>query len=71
MPLLSGFPGDTVVNNTSANAGDTGLIPGLGRSSGGGNGNILQYSWLENSRDRGIWQATVHGVSKSQTRLSN
>ena len=71
MPLLSGFPGGTVVNNTSANAGDTGLIPGLGRSSGGGNGNILQYSWLENSRDRGIWQATVHGVSKSQTRLSN
>ena len=71
MPLLSGFPGGTVVNNTSANAGDTGLIPGLGRPSGGGNGNILQYSWLENSRDRGIWQATVHGVSKSQTRLSN
>ena len=69
MPLLSGFPGGTVVN-TSANAGDTGLIPGLGRSSGGGNGNIHQYSWLENSRDRGIWQATVHGVSKSQIRLS-
>ena len=46
------------------------LIPGLGRSPGGGNGNPLQYSCLENSVDRGAWRATVHGVSKSQTRLS-
>ena len=47
--------------------GDAGLMPGLGRSSGVGNGNPLQYSCLENSMDGGAWQATVHGVSKSQT----
>ena len=49
--------------------GDTGSIPGLGSSPGGGNGNPLQYSPLENPMDRGAWQATVHGVEKSQTRL--
>ena len=57
----------------SCNAGDTGvvgLIPGSGRSPGVGNGNPLQYSWLENSMGRGAWQATVHGVTKSQTGLS-
>ena len=53
------------------NAGDPGSIPGLGRSSGEGNGNPLQYSCLENSMDGGAWQATVHGVVKSRTRLSN
>ena len=56
--------------NRPANSGDTGdaaLIPGLGRSPGGGNGNLLQYSWLGNPMDRGAWQATVHGVAKSQT----
>ena len=47
-----------------------GLIPGLGRSPGGGNGNQLQYSCLENSRDRGAWQATVHGVAKSWALLN-
>ena len=52
-------------------AGDTGLIPGLGRSPGGGHGNPLQYSCLENPMDRGAWWATVHGVAKSQTRLSD
>ena len=52
-------------------AGDTGLIPGLGRSPGGGNGNPLQYSCLESSMDRGAWQATIHGVAKSQTHLSH
>ena len=46
------------------------LIPMLGRSPGGGNGNLLQYSCLENPMDRGAWQTTVHGVAKSQTRLS-
>ena len=51
-------------------AGDVGLIPGSGRSPGEGNGNPLQYSFLENYMDRGAWQATVHGVTKSQTRLS-
>ena len=48
-----------------------GLIPGSGRSPGGGNGNPLQYSCLENSMDRGAWWATVHGVAKSQTRLND
>ena len=57
-----GFPGGAVV-------GDTGLISGSGRSPGGGNGNSLQYSWLEYSMDRGAWRATVDGVAKSQTRL--
>ena len=51
--------------------GDLGSIPGLGRSPGEGNGNPLQYSCLENSMDRGAWQATVHGVAKCQTRVSN
>ena len=51
------------------NAGDMGLIPGLGRSPEVGNGNTLQYSCLENSKDRGAWWATVHGVVKSQTQL--
>ena len=52
-------------------AGDLDLIPGLGRSPGEGNGNPLQYSCLESSMDRGARQATVHGVGKSQTGLSN
>ena len=54
--------------NPPANAGDVGdasSIPGLGRSPGGGNGNPLQHSCLENSMDRGAWQATVHGVTQS------
>ena len=58
-----------MVKNPPANAGDTGSIPGLGRPPGGGNGNPLQYSCLENPMDRGAWWATVHGVSKSRTRL--
>ena len=53
------------VNNLPAIAGDTGLIPGLGRSPGEGNGNPLQYSCLENPMDRGDWWATVHGVTES------
>ena len=68
-----GFPGDAVVKNLPANvgdAGDIGLIPGSGRSPGGGNGNPLQYSCLENSMDRGAWQATVNGATKNQTQLS-
>ena len=48
---------------------NSGLIPGSGRSSGGGHGNPLHYSCLENPMDRGAWQVTVHGVTKSQTRL--
>ena len=61
-----------VVKNPPANAGDTGdvgLIPGSGRSAGGGNDNLLQYSCLENPMDRGAWQATMYGVAKSQTLL--
>ena len=53
----------------ACNAGDTGSIPGLERSPGGGHGNPLQYSCLENPMDRGAWQATVHGVTKSWTCL--
>ena len=52
-----------MVKNPSANAGDPGLIPGLGRSPGGGHGNPLQYSCLGNPMDRRAWQATVHGVA--------
>ena len=48
-------------------AGDAGLIPGLGRSPEGGNDNPIQYSCLENSMDRGAWQATVHGIAKNMT----
>ena len=55
------------VKASAYNAGDPGSIPGLGRSPGEGNGNPLQYSCLENPMDRGAWQATVHGVAKSQT----
>jgi len=61
-----------VVKNPHANAGDlrdTGLIPGLGRSPGGGHGNPLQYSCLKNPMDRGAWWAIVHRVTKSQTRM--
>ena len=52
-------------------AGDSGLIPGLGRSSGEGNGSLVQYSCLENLMNRGAWRATVHGITKSRTQLSN
>ena len=55
--------------DSACNTGDLGSIPGLGRSPGEGNGNALQYSCLENSIDKGAWQATVHGVAKSQTGL--
>ena len=53
-----------MVKNPLANAGDVGSIPGLGKSPGEGNGNLLQYSCLENPMDRGAWQATVHGVAE-------
>ena len=59
-----------MVKNLSANVGDVrgaGSIPGLRRSPGGGHGNPLQYSCLENPMDRGAWQATVHRVAKSRT----
>ena len=75
-----GFQGDTawawpspiaqMIKNLPVNAGDAGLILGSGRFPGGGNGKPLQYSCLKNPIDRGAWQATVHGVAKSQTQRS-
>ena len=65
---------DPVVQNLSANAGgtrDMGLISGSGTSPIVGNGNPLQYSYLENSMDRGGWQASVHGATESQTQMSS
>ena len=59
-----GFPGDSVVKNLPANAGDTNSIPGSRRFHGEGNGNPLQYSSLGNHMDRGAWQATVHQDAK-------
>ena len=59
-----GFPGGSVGKNSACNAGDLGLIPGLGRSPGEGNGNPLQYSGLENPMDTGAWWATVHGCHR-------
>ena len=58
-----------MVKNLPANAGVASSIPGLGRSTREGNGNLLQYSRLENSMEKGAWWATVHGVTKSWTRL--
>ena len=58
-----------VVKNPPASAGDMDLIPGWGRSPGGGHGNPLQYSRLEDLMDRGVWWAAVHRVAKGQTRL--
>ena len=62
-----GENGSSDSKETARNAGDLGLIPGLGRSPEQGNGNSLQYFCLENPMDRGAWQSTVHGVTKSQT----
>ena len=61
--LPQGFPGGSDGKESTSNAGDLGSIPGLGRSLGGGHGNSPQYSCLENPTDRGVWQATVHGVA--------
>ena len=66
-----GFPGSLDSKATAYNAGDLGSIPGSGRSPGEGNGNPFQYSCLENPMDQGAWWATVHGVAKSRTRLSD
>ena len=66
-----GFPGGSEVKASASNAGDPGLIPGQGRSLGEGNGNPLQYSCLENPMDGEAQQVTVHGVTKSRTRLSD
>ena len=78
IPLIKGInlyikylPGGSNGKETACNVGDPGLIPGLGRSAGEGSGYSLQYSCLKNSMDRGTWWATVHGVTESQTQLSN
>ena len=63
-----------VIKNSPASAGDVrdmDSIPGSGRSPGGGHGNPFQYSYMENPIDRGAWRATVHGIAKSQTQLSD
>ena len=67
MTVASLFTDTADGKESACNAGDLSSVPGLGRSFGEGNGNPLQYSCLENSMDRGAWQATVHGVTKSQT----
>ena len=63
--LLSSFPGGS--DESTCNAGDLGLTPGSRRAPGGGHGNPLQYSCLENPMDRGAWWATVHEVTESDT----
>ena len=68
--FILSFADGSVGKESVCNAGDTGdmcSIPGLGRSLAGGNGNILQYSWMENPMDRGAWWAIVHGVTKTGT----
>ena len=69
--ITSGFPGVSDSKESACNSGDPSWIPGLGRSPRDGHGNPLQYSCLENFTDREAWQATVHGVTKDQTGLSN
>ena len=66
-----GFPGGPEVTASACSAGDPGSIPEWGKSPGEGNGSPLQYSCLENPMEEGAWWATVHGVAKSRTRLSN
>ena len=66
-----GFPGGSDGKESACRAGDLGSIPGLEKSPGEQNGYPLWYSCLENSMDRGAWWATLHGVAKSQTQLSD
>ena len=66
-----GFPGASDGKESTCNVGDPGTIPGSRSSPGEGHGNPLQYSFLENPTDRGAWRATVHGVPKNWTQLSN
>ena len=71
MALTLSFLGGSDSKESACNAGDPGLIPRSERSPGEGNGNPLQYSYLENPMDGGAWQAIVYGVPKSRTRLSD
>ena len=66
-----GFPGGSDGMESACNEGDLAVISGLGRSTGEGNGYLLQYSCLENPTDKGAWWATLYQVTKSQTRLSD
>ena len=66
-PVFLGYPGGSGSKKSACNSGDPGSIPGWEGSPGGGNGNPLQYSCLENPMDRGAWQTVVHGVAKSDT----
>ena len=68
---IKGFPRGPDGKESACNAGDPGSVPGSGRSPGEENGNPLQYSCLENSMDRGVQQAIVHGVAKRWLQLSN
>ena len=70
LPLQS-FPGGSDGKESACNAGDPGLIPRWRRSPGEGNGSPLQYSRLENPMNGGAWWATVHGITKNRTRLSD
>ena len=65
--LSSKAPGGSDSKESACSVGDLGSVPALGRAPGEGNGHLLQYSYLENPRDRGAWQATVHAVTKSWT----
>ena len=67
--IICGFPSGSVVKTPPASAGDSGSVPGSGRSAGQGHANPLQYSCLENPVHRGAWWATVHGVPTGQTRV--
>ena len=72
--MQEGFPGGSVGKESACNTGDTGdpgLSHGLGRVPGGGHGNRLQYSCLENPMDRGAWRAAVHGVTQNRTHMHN
>ena len=69
--LFGGFPGGSDGKEPACDVGDTGSVPGSGRSPGGEHGNPLQYSCLENFMDRAAWHATVRGVAKSQTQSSH
>ena len=69
--IYGGFFGGSEGKEYACYVGDTSSIPGLQRSTGGGHGNSFQYPYLENSMDRGAWWVTIHGVTESQTWLSN
>ena len=71
IPIRLGFPGGLEGKASARNAGDPGSVPESGRPLGEGNDSPLQYSCLENPMDGGAWEAAVHGVAKSQTRLGN